>query len=143
MLNLRERSKLKLKSPRIEAIDTPRVGDIIQLKEVLTRGARKMRKIVELIPSDDGMIRAAKILLGTKNTLNQSLNLLFPLQCNNKNEDITNVDMRQNNEINNNPNDSDQKPTNQEFVAENKKPTRSSTRKAALHTSMELEYEQE
>lgn len=143
MLNLRERSKLKLKSPRIEAIDTPRVGDIIQLKEDLTRGARKMRKIVELIPSDDGMIRAAKILLGTKNTLNQSLNLLFPLQCNNKNEDITNVDMRQNNEINNNPNDSDQKPTNQEFVAENKKPTRSSTRKAALHTSMELEYEQE
>ena len=143
MLNLRERSKLKLKSLRIEAIDTPRVGDIIQLKEDLTRGARKMRKIVELIPSDDGMIRAAKILLGTKNTLNQSLNLLFPLQCNNKNEDITNVDMRQNNEINNNPNDSDQKPTNQEFVAENKKPTRSSTRKAALHTSMELEYEQE
>lgn len=143
MLNLRERSKLKLKSPRIEAIDTLRVGDIIQLKEDLTRGARKMRKIVELIPSDDGMIRAAKILLGTKNTLNQSLNLLFPLQCNNKNEDITNVDMRQNNEINNNPNDSDQKPTNQEFVAENKKPTRSSTRKAALHTSMELEYEQE
>ena len=143
MLNLRERSKLKLKSPRIEAIDTPRVGDIIQLKEDLTQGARKMRKIVELIPSDDGMIRAAKILLGTKNTLNQSLNLLFPLQCNNKNEDITNVDMRQNNEINNNPNDSDQKPTNQEFVAENKKPTRSSTRKAALHTSMELEYEQE
>ena len=143
MLNLRERSKLKLKSPRIEAIDTPRVGDIIQLKEDLTRGARKMRKIVELIPSDDGMIRAAKILLGTKNTLNQSLNLLFPLQYNNKNEDITNVDKRQNNEINNNPNDSDQKPTNQEFVAENKKPTRSSTRKAALHTSMELEYEQE
>lgn len=143
MLNLRERSKLKLKSPRIEATDTPRVGDIIQLKEDLTRGARKMRKIVELIPSDDGMIRAAKILLGTKNTLNQSLNLLFPLQCNNKNEDITNVDKRQNNEINNNPNDSDQKPTNQEFVTENKKPTRSSTRKAALHTSMELEYEQE
>ena len=143
MLNLRERSKLKLKSLRIEATDTPRVGDIIQLKEDLTRGARKMRKIVELIPSDDGMIRAAKILLGTKNTLNQSLNLLFPLQYNNKNEDITNVDKRQNNEINNNPNDSDQKPTNQEFVTENKKPTRSSTRKAALHTSMELEYEQE
>lgn len=138
MLNLRERSKLKLKSPRIEATDTPRVGDIIQLKEDLTRGARKMRKIVELIPSDDRMIRAAKILLGTKNTLNQSLNLLFPLQCNNKNEDITNFDMRQNNEINSNPNDSDQKPTNQEFVAENKKPTRSSTRKAALRTSMEL-----
>ena len=138
MLNLRERSKLKLKSPRIEATDTPRVGDIIQLKEDLTRGARKMRKIVELIPSDDRMIRAAKILLGTKNTLNQSLNLLFPLQCNNKNEDITNFDMRQNNEINSNPNDSDQKPTNQEFVAENKKPTRSSTRKPALRTSMEL-----
>ena len=138
MLNLRERSKLKLKSPRIEATDTPRVGDIIQLKEDLTRGARKMRKTVELIPSDDRMIRAAKILLGTKNTLNQSLNLLFPLQCNNKNEDITNFDMRQNNEINSNPNDSDQKPTNQEFVAENKKPTRSSTRKAALRTSMEL-----
>ena len=53
-------------------------------------------------------------MLATKNTVNRFLNLLFPLEFNNENEDATNVDMRRNNETNDNPNDDDQKLTNEE-----------------------------
>ena len=80
LLSLRERLKLKLKSPRIEANETPRIGDIVQLKEDLPRGSWKLGKIVELITSNDGNIRAAKVLLPTKNVVNRSLNLLYPLE---------------------------------------------------------------
>ena len=80
LLSLRERLKLKLKSPRIEANERPRIGDIVQLKEDLPRGSWKLGKIVELITSNDGNIRAAKVLLPTKNVVNRSLNLLYPLE---------------------------------------------------------------
>ena len=39
LLSLKERSKLRLKSPSIEATSTPREGDIIQLKKDLPRGS--------------------------------------------------------------------------------------------------------
>ena len=81
LLSLGERLKLKLKLPRIEANETPRIWDIVQLKEDLPRGSWKLGKIVELITSNDGNIRAAKVLLPTKNVVNRSLNLLYPLEC--------------------------------------------------------------
>ena len=127
LLRLQERSKMKLKSPRYKATDTPRVVVIIQMKEDLPRGSWKMRKIVELVPSNGGKIRAAKILLATKNTVNRSLNLLFPLVCNNENEHATNVRIRKNNETNVSPKGNDQKLTNEKFVLEEKEPTQRST----------------
>ena len=42
------------------------------------------KKIVKLIPNGDANDRAAKILLLNKNIFNQPLNLLYPLQCENK-----------------------------------------------------------
>ena len=86
-----------------------------------------MRKIVELVPSNGGKIRAAKILLATKSTVNRSLNLLFPLVCNNENEHATNVRIRKNNETNVSPKGNDQKLTNEKFVLEEKEPTQRST----------------
>ena len=41
----------------------------------------KLGKIVELITSNDGNIRAAKVLLSTKNVVSRLLNLLCPLEC--------------------------------------------------------------
>lgn len=41
-------SKLKLKSPRAKAADSPRVGGIIQLEEDLPQRSWKMGKIEEL-----------------------------------------------------------------------------------------------
>ena len=80
-MSLRERSTLKLKSPRVESKETPKIGDIVQLKEDLPRGSWKLGKIVELITSNDGNIRAAKVLLSTKNVVSRPLNLLCPLEC--------------------------------------------------------------
>ena len=73
---------------------------------------------MELIPSNDGKIKAAKILLAMENTANRSLNVLFPIECNNENEDATIVDMRKNNETIHSPNDNNQKLTDEEFVRE-------------------------
>ena len=81
LLNLRERSQIKLKSGRVVANEVPRVGNIVQVKEDLPRGSWKVAKIVELIPNSDGEIRAAKVLLPTKNIVNRPLNLLYPLEC--------------------------------------------------------------
>ena len=53
----------------------------MHLKEDLPRGSWKLGKIVELVTSNDGNIRAAKVLLSTKNVVNRSLNLLYPLEC--------------------------------------------------------------
>ena len=41
----------------------------------------KLGKIVELITSNDGNIRAAKVLLSTKNVVSRLLNLVCPLEC--------------------------------------------------------------
>ena len=53
----------------------------MHLKKDLPRGSWKLGKIVELVTSNDGNIRAAKVLLSTKNIVNRSLNLLYPLEC--------------------------------------------------------------
>ena len=81
LLNLRERSQIKLKSKRIESKEVAKVGNIVQVKENAPRGTWKIAKIVELIPNSDGNIRAAKILLPSKNIVARPLNLLYPLEC--------------------------------------------------------------
>ena len=88
-MSLRERSSLKLKSPRIEANETPQIGDIVQLKEDLPRSSWKLGKIVELITSNDGNIRAAKVLLSSRNVVNPPLNLLYPLECEHEHQQMS------------------------------------------------------
>ena len=51
------------------------------IKEDLPPGVWKLAKITELISSNDGKIRAAKVLLLTRKLLNRPLNLLYPLEC--------------------------------------------------------------
>ena len=81
LLNLRERSQIKLKSKRIESKELAKVGNVVQVKENAPRGSWKIAKIVELIPNSDGNIRAAKLLLLSKNIVTRPLNLLYPLEC--------------------------------------------------------------
>ena len=80
LLNLRERRQTHVKGPRIHEAEEPKVGSIVLSKEDLPRGVWKMAKITELISSNDGKIRAAKVLLPTKKVLNRPLNLLYPLE---------------------------------------------------------------
>ena len=81
LLNLPERRQTHVKGPRIQAAEEPKEGSILLLKEDLPRGVWKMAKITELISSNDGKIRGAKVLLPTTKVLNRPLNLLYPLEC--------------------------------------------------------------
>ena len=51
------------------------------IKESLPRGVWKLGKIQELISSQDGQIRTAKVLLPTHRVLNRRINLLCPIEC--------------------------------------------------------------
>ena len=81
LLSLRERGQTHVKGPRIQAAEEPRVGSVVLLKEDLPRGVWKMGKITELISSNDGEVRAARVLLPSKKVLNRPLNHLYPLEC--------------------------------------------------------------
>ncbi|XP_066926074.1 uncharacterized protein [Clytia hemisphaerica] len=122
LLNLRERTKSRLSSPRIQAHEKPNVGDIVQLKDDTPRGSWKLGRITGLITSTDGKIRAAKVLLATKNTVNRSLNLLYPLECENDfkvEDDLTTGDIDDNQDV---------KQANEKEI----QPKQRSTRRAAL-----------
>ena len=81
MLSLRERTQNKLKTERIHASYSARVGDIVLIKEDLPRGCWKLGKIIELVESRDQQVRSAKILLPTKRIIGRPLSLLYPGEC--------------------------------------------------------------
>ena len=76
LLSLRVRSQINLKLPRVEAKEIPTKGDIVQ-----TRGSWKIGKIIEFLPNSEGKVRAAKVLLGTKSTVNRPLNMRYYVEC--------------------------------------------------------------
>ena len=85
LLNLRERSQRYNKHPKVQSSKVPKVGDIVQIKESAPRGTWKIGRIVEMITSQDGEQRAAKILTPNKNVLQRSIIHLYPLECNDEN----------------------------------------------------------
>ena len=117
LLNLRERRQTHVKSPRIQAAEELKVGSIVLLKEDLPRGVWKMAKITELISSNDGKIRAAKVLLPTKKVLNRPLNLLYPLECDSGRE----IEMMQ---------DGEQLKESEEIISNTLRPTRAAAIRA-------------
>ena len=52
----------------------------MHLKENLSRAASKLGKIIKVIESKDDAIRAATLLLPTRNTVNRPIKLLYPMQ---------------------------------------------------------------
>ncbi len=82
MLSLREHSNRNVAHSHSQYPYSPQVGDIVLVHESMQpRGAWKMAKVIELIPSHDGQIRSARILLPSGNYLNRSLKLLSPIEC--------------------------------------------------------------
>ena len=69
--------------------EAPLIGDIVQLIEDLPRGSWKLGKIAELIPRNNGNIMAVQVLLSTKNVVNCSFNLLYPLECQHKDRQMS------------------------------------------------------
>ena len=81
LLSLRERSQRYKKHPRIQSTKEAMVGDIVQIKDDTPRGTWKIGRITELIKSNDGEVRAAKVQLASKIVLQRSLCHLYPLEC--------------------------------------------------------------
>ena len=81
LLSLRERQQKFNKHPRIQSVNEAKVGDIVQIKESTPRGSWKIGRIVEMIQSQDGEERAARILTPNKNVLQRSIVHLYPLEC--------------------------------------------------------------
>ena len=71
LLSLRERFKNQIKTANALSKLYPKIRKIVHLKENLPRGAWKLGKLIKLIESKDGEIRAATLLLPTRNTVNR------------------------------------------------------------------------
>lgn len=96
LLNLRERSQRFNKQPRIQNLKEAKVEDIVQIKDAAPRGTWKIGRIVEMIKSQDGEERAARILMPNKNVLQRSIVHLYPLECDEDERD--NKDQRDDNQ---------------------------------------------
>ena len=126
LLSLRKRSQINLKSPRAEAKEVPSKGDKVQIKASIPQRSWKIGKIVELLPNSKGKVRAAKVLLASKSTANQPLNLLCPIEC----ESTVNETKKKSEQLNNKNAQSQEnldKLTKESIL---QKPTRRSARQA-------------
>ena len=92
LLNLRERNQLFWKHPRIQAKKCPKIGDIVQIKDLLPRGTWRMGRIVEMIRSSDGEERAARVMMPNRNILQRSIIHLYPIECNDEEPNKENDD---------------------------------------------------
>ena len=81
LLNLRERSQIKLKETRVKSPYSATKGDIVLIKDELPRGSWRIGRIVELVKSVDDEIRSAKVLLPSRKVFGQPLKLLYPIKC--------------------------------------------------------------
>ncbi|CAC5389764.1 unnamed protein product [Mytilus coruscus] len=103
-----------IRSGRIQYNTPAKVGDIVLIKDNLPRGSWKIGRIYQLVVSRDGQIRSGKVILPYKKTLNRALNMLYPIECEEANEDLTNSDTEKDTElINDNINTTRERPQRQ------------------------------
>ncbi|EYC15188.1 hypothetical protein Y032_0037g3370 [Ancylostoma ceylanicum] len=77
---LRDSQRRHLNQPR-HTTSTPRIGEIVIIEQdLIPRGNWVYGKILSLIPSADGLIRSAKILMPNQKVLQRPLNKIFPLE---------------------------------------------------------------
>ncbi|CAC5421233.1 unnamed protein product [Mytilus coruscus] len=112
LLSLRERTANKLRSGRI-------------LQKLQLR-SWKIDRICQLVVSRDGQIRSGKVMLPNKKTLNRALNMLYPIECEELNEGLTNSDTEKDTEL----------------INDNTSTTRERSQRQAARTAMKKIQEQ-
>ena len=80
---LRERIQVKMKESRSKSKFSPSL-DVVLIKDDLPRGKWRTGKLHELIISRDGKVRSAKVLLPPQKWIGRPLNLLFPIDAQQK-----------------------------------------------------------
>ena len=56
------------------------VGEVVLLKENAPRGTWKLAVITELIPSEDGNVRSARVCTQSGHILHRAIHMLYPLE---------------------------------------------------------------
>lgn len=91
LLSLRERYGHLPREPRITSKLKPSPGQIVQIKgDSKNRNDWKVGKITELIPSADGLCRAAKVQVGNSE-YTRSIAHLYPLEIEDAPDPVTNI----------------------------------------------------
>ncbi|KHJ92975.1 integrase core domain protein [Oesophagostomum dentatum] len=81
LYSLRESQKINLRQPRHLSRSNPEVGEIVLIEEeLIPRGSWSYGKITQVVVSNDGLVRSAKILLPNRRIIQRPLNKLFPLE---------------------------------------------------------------
>ena len=80
LLSLRERTQSVLKSRRIESYYSPKVDDVVLIKDNVPRGCWKVGKVVSLVSSLDGCVRSAKVYLSSGRVIARPSNHFYPLE---------------------------------------------------------------
>ena len=112
----------------------------------LHRGSWKLGKVLELITSNDGNIRAVKVLLSTKNVVNRPPNLLYPLECQHELRQMPR-EMPKTEQADLNIKETEKIKNSQSFRAKNVNPTIKTTQnltlketEGRLHEKLKIEY---
>ncbi|VDI20783.1 Hypothetical predicted protein [Mytilus galloprovincialis] len=118
-------TSLKMENGRSQCNTPAKIG-VVLLKDNLPHKDWKIGRICQLVVGRDGKIRSGKVMLPNKKNLNRALNMLYPIECNELNEGLTNSDMERGTELINN----------------NTSTTRERTQRQAARTAMKKIQEQ-
>jgi len=92
LLNLREKSPLVKK--RSKNVSTPpKIGDVVLVKEKLPRGHWRVGRIVKVIKGKDQEIRSARVMVAPNKYLNRAVNMLYPIECPDYDEESSDSDV--------------------------------------------------
>ena len=90
---------MKLKGPHGRFLGSPRVGDVVLMKENLPQGRWKVGRICELIKGADNHVISAKVTVATHKFLRRPLSLLYPIECPNYQDNPVNVSQVDDNSV--------------------------------------------
>ena len=80
LLSLRERFQTHVKDGRYHSNFSPKVNDIVIIKDDTPRGHWRFGKVVKLTFSKDSLVRSATVKVPSGREIRRPVNLLFPLE---------------------------------------------------------------
>ena len=80
LTSLRERTQTKLKDGRVHSHCSPKVNDVVLIKEDTARGNWRFATVIRLVKGRDGLVRSAKVRLPSGKEIGRPINLLYPLE---------------------------------------------------------------
>ena len=80
LTSLRERTQTKLKEGKKKSQYVAKVGDVLLIKDDLSRGNWQLGRVTDLLKSNDNHTQAAKVLFPTNRVIIWPLHLLYPVE---------------------------------------------------------------